>query len=63
MQSNWGGEYHSLQKKIHQRGILHCISFLYTHQQNGTIERKHCHIVETDLALLSHGHTVQEPHC
>jgi hypothetical protein len=26
----------------------------HTHQQNGSIECKHHHIVETDLALLAH---------
>jgi hypothetical protein len=32
------------------------VSCPHTHQQNGAIERKHRHIVETGLALLSHAH-------
>jgi hypothetical protein len=30
------------------------VSCLHAHQQNGAVERKHCHIVEVGLALLSH---------
>ena len=33
---------------------MHHISCPYTHQQNGTIEQKYCHLVETGLALLYH---------
>jgi hypothetical protein len=32
------------------------VSCPHTHQQNGAIEQKHRHIVETGLALLSHAH-------
>lgn len=35
-------------------GILHRVSCPHTHQQNGTAERKHRHIVETGLTLLAH---------
>jgi hypothetical protein len=28
----------------------------HTHQQQGSIERKHRHVVETGLSLLSHAH-------
>jgi len=35
-------------------GISHRLSCPYTHQQNGAVERKHRHVVETGLALLSH---------
>jgi len=54
VQSDWGGEYRTLQTILHKRGISHRISCPYTHQQNGAVERKHRHIVETGLALLSH---------
>jgi hypothetical protein len=37
-------------------GIAHRVSCPYTHQQNGSAERKHRHIVETGLALLAHAH-------
>jgi histone deacetylase 1/2 len=30
------------------------VSCPHTHQQNGSAERKHCHIVETCLSLLAH---------
>jgi hypothetical protein len=56
IQSNWGGEYNPINKILQQFGILHRVSCLHTHQQNDTIERKHRHIVETRLALLSHPH-------
>lgn len=38
---------------FHQNGIIHRASCSYTPQQNGTAERKHRHIVEVGLALLS----------
>ena len=36
---------------------MHRVSCPHTHQQNGSIERKHRHVVESGLALLSHAHT------
>jgi hypothetical protein len=56
IQSNWGGEYRPVNKLLQQLGILHRVSCPHTHQQNGAIKRKHRHIVQTDLALLSHAH-------
>jgi transposase InsO family protein len=56
VQSDWGGEYRSLHKLLQNQGIVHRLSCPHTHQQNGAIERKHRHIVETGLALLSHAH-------
>jgi transposase InsO family protein len=55
VQSDWGGEY----QKIHNTffcsmGITHRVSCPHTHQQNGSAERKHRHIVKTGLALLAH---------
>lgn len=35
-------------------GIFYRLSCPHTHQQNGAVERKHRHLVETGLALLSH---------
>ena len=35
-------------------GIIHSVSYPHTHQQNGVVERKHRHIVETSIALLYH---------
>jgi hypothetical protein len=54
LQSDWGGEYRSLSNYITNCGIIHRVSCPHIHQQNGVVERKHRHIVETGLALLSH---------
>ena len=54
VQSNWGVEYRSLHNFLESCGITHRVSCLHTHQQNGVVERKHCHVVETGLALLYH---------
>lgn len=50
-----GGEYQKMHNSFFRSlGILHRVSCPHTHQQNGSAERKHCHIVETGLALLAH---------
>ena len=54
IQSDWGGEFRSLSKFFETCGIAHRLSCPHTHQQNGAVERKHRHIVETGLALLYH---------
>uniref|UniRef100_A0A2N9E6L3 Integrase catalytic domain-containing protein n=1 Tax=Fagus sylvatica TaxID=28930 RepID=A0A2N9E6L3_FAGSY len=56
IQSDWGGEYRSISKFFQNCGIVHHISCPHTHQQNGSIEHKHHHVVESGLALLSHAH-------
>jgi hypothetical protein len=53
-QSDWGGEYQKIHNTFRSLGIAHRVSYPYTHQQNGSVERKHRHIVETGLALLAH---------
>jgi histone deacetylase 1/2 len=52
--SRTGGEYIKLNAFFDALGILHHVSCPHTHQQNGTAKRKHRHIVETGLPLLSH---------
>jgi hypothetical protein len=54
MQTDWGGEYQSLNSFFKQVGIAHHVSCPHTHQQNGSTERKHRHIVEVGLTLLAH---------
>jgi len=55
VQSDWGGEYQKLHNQFFTSlGITHRVSCPHTHQQNGSAERKHRHIVETGLALLAH---------
>lgn len=44
---------HSPHKLLQQLGISHRLSYRHTHQQNGSIERKHHHIVEIGLDLIS----------
>jgi IS30 family transposase len=54
MQTDWGGEYQNLHSFFAKVGISYHISCPYAHQQNGSAERKHRHIVEVGLALLAH---------
>jgi hypothetical protein len=55
-QTDWGGEYQKLNAFFKQIGISHHVSCPYAHQQNGSAERKHRHIVEVGLFLLAHAH-------
>ena len=54
MQTDWGGEYQKLNSFFSKIGIVHYVSCPHAHQQNGSVERKHRHIVEVGLSLLSH---------
>jgi hypothetical protein len=57
VQSDWGGEYQKLHNTFFRSlGITYRVSCPHTHQQNGSAERKHRHIVETGLALLADAH-------
>jgi histone deacetylase 1/2 len=49
-----GGEYQSLNSFFQRIGIAHHVSCPHAHQQNGSAERKHRHIVEVGLSLLAH---------
>lgn len=51
MQTDWGGEYPALDSFFQRVGISHRVSCPHAHQQNGSAERKHHHIVEMGLAL------------
>jgi len=46
-------EYLSLTSYLQECGINHRLSCPYTHEQNGSVERKHRHIVDMGLTLLS----------
>ena len=53
---DWGGgEYpsKSFESLLANHGIIHQISYPYTPQQNGLVERKHKHLIETTITLLS----------
>lgn len=54
VQSDWGGEYQSLNTFFKRIGIAHQVSCPHAHQQNGSAERKHRHIVDMGLSLLAH---------
>jgi hypothetical protein len=54
VQTDWGGEYQRLNTFFPRIGISHHVSCPYAHQQNGSVERKHRHIVEMGLSLLAH---------
>ena len=54
MQTDWEGEYQKLNSFFQRIGISHHVSCPYAHQQNGSAERKHRHIVEVGLSLLAH---------
>ena len=51
--SDNGGEYIGLRSFLTANGISHLTSPLHTPEHNGIAERKHRHIVETGLTLLS----------
>jgi len=53
MQTDWGGEYQKLNSFFQKIGIVHHVSCPHAHQQNGSAERKHRHIVEVGLSLLA----------
>jgi len=52
VQTDWGGEYRKLNTYFKTIGIHHRLICPHTHEQNGTVERRHRHIVETGLKLL-----------
>ena len=55
LRSYGGGEYtsKSFESFLTSNGISHQISCLYTPQQNGLVERKHRHLIETTITFLS----------
>jgi hypothetical protein len=53
IQMDCGGEYQRSNSFFNHIAITHLVSCPHTHQQNGVVERKHQHIVEVGLSLLS----------
>ena len=53
LQSDWGGEYRSLAPFLTSAGIHFRHPCPHTHPQNGKSERKHRHIIEMGLTLLT----------
>jgi histone deacetylase 1/2 len=56
VQKDWGGEYRKLNTYFKTIGIHHRVICPHTHEQNGMVERRHRHIVETGLTLLGQCH-------
>ena len=54
LQTNWRGEFRPINKFLTDLGVIHRLSCPHTHHQNGVVERKHRHIAELGLTLLSH---------
>lgn len=54
VQSDWVGEFRNLCKLFTDLGIMHRVSCPHTPEQNRLAERKHRHIVEMGLSLLSY---------
>ena len=52
-QSDWGGEFQPVSTYLQSCGINHRISFPYTSEQNGYVERCHRIIIEKGLSLLA----------
>ncbi|KAL5563802.1 hypothetical protein UlMin_033549 [Ulmus minor] len=53
LQSDNGGEFKVFARYLQANGIAHRFSCPYTSAQNGRVERKHRHVVETGLSLLA----------
>ena len=56
LQTNGRGEFKAFHIFLQSCGILHCTSCPHVHEQNGLAERKHRHIVEVGLILLTQSH-------
>jgi histone deacetylase 1/2 len=54
VQSDNESELKSFITFLQQAGIVHHFSCPYNSAQNGGVERKHRHVIETGLALLAH---------
>lgn len=53
VQTDGGGEFQPLTSLLATQGIIHRLTCPHTHHQNGYVERKHRHVVETGLTLLA----------
>jgi len=54
VQTDGGGEFRPFTSYLNSFGIIHRLTCPHTHHQNGSVERKHRHMVETGLTLLAH---------
>lgn len=54
LHTDHGGEFLAFKNYLQHNGISHRFSCPHTHEQNGSVERKHCHVVDLGLALLTY---------
>ncbi|KAL9993337.1 putative RNA-directed DNA polymerase [Helianthus debilis subsp. tardiflorus] len=59
VQTDWGGEFRNLSTFFSSIGIIHRLSCPHTSEQNGVVERRHRHVVETGLTLMAQSDTPQ----
>ena len=52
VQNDQGGEYCKLNSFFQTIGIHHRLICPHTHEQNGSVERRHRHIIEIGITLL-----------
>lgn len=48
------GKFKKLTEYFSKLGIVHHISCPHTHEENGIVEQRHRHIVDSSLSLLAH---------
>lgn len=60
LQTDWGGEFRPFLHLSTHFGINFQHPCPHTHNQNGKIEKKHRHIIETALSLLAHSFLPQK---
>ncbi|GKB50910.1 retrovirus-related pol polyprotein from transposon TNT 1-94 [Tanacetum coccineum] len=53
LQTDWGGEFRNLASFFSSLGIIHRRSCPHTSEQNGFVERRNRHVVETGLTLFA----------
>ncbi|GKF24470.1 retrovirus-related pol polyprotein from transposon TNT 1-94 [Tanacetum coccineum] len=53
VQTDWGGEFRNLASFFSSLGIIQRRSYPHTSEQNGFVERRNRHVVETGLTLLA----------
>ncbi|KAD2393789.1 hypothetical protein E3N88_40766 [Mikania micrantha] len=59
VQTDGGGEFRKLTPHLSSMGIQHRFSCPHTSEQNGVVERRQRHVVETGLTLLAQSHVPQ----
>ena len=59
VQTDCGGEFRPPSNLFTNLGIIHQRSCPHTSAQNGFVERRHRHVVETGLTLMAQSHTPQ----